>query len=113
MSRIKITSGKGFHLKFSNGVTVSVQLGWGNYCANRDNDAVRDYPTPPNECASPDAEVAIWCDEWKDWHTWGGGVGDEVTGWVPADEVGDIIAYCRQWVPGTPFTLTRKESTNA
>ena len=34
----KITDGKGFHITFKNGVTVSVQFGYGNY----------------------DAEIAIW-----------------------------------------------------
>jgi len=31
---IRITSGKGFHLKFPNGYTASVQFGPGNYCDN-------------------------------------------------------------------------------
>ena len=34
----EITQGKGFHIKFGNGRTISVQWGVGNYCDNRDSD---------------------------------------------------------------------------
>lgn len=30
----KSTFGKGFHLVFDNGITLSTQFGYGNYCAN-------------------------------------------------------------------------------
>ena len=32
MSKFRITSGKGFHLTFNNGITISVQWGKMNYC---------------------------------------------------------------------------------
>ena len=32
---LKITGAKGFQMTFENGWTVSVQFGYGNYCANR------------------------------------------------------------------------------
>lgn len=51
----KITSGKGFHITFANGWTVSVQFGYGNYCENYSN---RDADN--EECTSRDAEVAAW-----------------------------------------------------
>lgn len=37
----RITGGRGFHLKFPNGVTLSTQFGWGNLCDNYDLDAGR------------------------------------------------------------------------
>ena len=54
-----ITGSKGFHIKFENGVTVSVQFGGGNYCDNYD--AVRIGEEPKMRVLeSSDAEVAIW-----------------------------------------------------
>lgn len=56
-----ITMGKGFHMTFQNGYTVSVQWGYGNYCSAKKH---MDMSTPirPYEIAeeSPDAEVAVW-----------------------------------------------------
>ena len=31
-----ITQGKGFFIEFENGYGISVQFGWGNYCANKE-----------------------------------------------------------------------------
>ena len=56
----KITSGRGFHIKFKNGYTVSVQWGPGNYCDNYD------YPISPEgfvdagRLGSTTAECAVW-----------------------------------------------------
>lgn len=49
-----ICAGKGFHLTFENGWTVSVQFGGGNYCANHDEDVRMRDPDSWN------AEVAAW-----------------------------------------------------
>ncbi len=46
-----ITGGKGFHMTFANGYTVSVQFGHGNYCTNR-------YGNDGDKSAN--AEVAAW-----------------------------------------------------
>ena len=43
----------GFHMKFPNGWAVSVQIGYGNYCDNRDQDSGKG---PHTECAN--AEIA-------------------------------------------------------
>ena len=59
----RITYGTGFHLTFSNGITVSVQFGPGNYCDN--------YNMPPRYdnnykiLESEDAEVFAWDKENK------------------------------------------------
>ena len=55
---LRITYGKGFHLAFSNGVTVSVQFGPGNYCDNY-NMPLR-YDNNYKILESEDAEVAAW-----------------------------------------------------
>jgi len=38
MNEFRITQGKGFHLNFPNGVTLSTQFGAGNYGDNYDED---------------------------------------------------------------------------
>lgn len=71
---------RGFHMKFANGYTVSVQWGWGNYCDNRDMSPV------DNSCIN--AEVAVWRPD-------GSFVplqnADDVLGWLSADKVAQII----------------------
>lgn len=62
-----ITQNKGFHITFSNGNTISVQFGAGNYCENQES-----------------AEIAIW-NENDDWAYLG--YGDTVKGWVSPNEV--------------------------
>lgn len=54
----KVTDGKGFHIEFENGITVSVQFGAGNYCQNY-NSRETVLQTGGN-MTSMDAEVAIW-----------------------------------------------------
>ena len=59
----KITRGKGFHVKFENGYTVSVQFGPCNYCVNHDVlPDERPFEVVEQECGergSPDAETAV------------------------------------------------------
>ena len=43
---IRICDNKGFHLDLPNGVTVSVQLGPGNYCDSDCSNAAFDAPKP-------------------------------------------------------------------
>lgn len=80
-----ITDRKGFHMKFANGWTVSVQFGRGNYCSNRElGEFGRDVP-PSNT-----AEIAAWDKDGKwykneDW-------GDDVKGYCGTDEVAEFIA---------------------
>ena len=79
---LKSTQNKGFHLTFENGLTISVQFGRGNYCANRWNDNGRDF----TECE--DAEIAIWDDRGNE-YLFGN---DTVKGYVSADEVAQYIS---------------------
>jgi len=80
----KITEGKGFHMTFANGWTVSVQWGSGNYCQNynaRPSDkserAYEDMQRKLGEAGVPVAEVGWWK-----------GYGEmEVSGYMSPDEV--------------------------
>lgn len=56
----------GFWITFENGITVGVQFGYGNYCENQYNKAVRGWlmnglmgETAPEIVQSKDAEIAI------------------------------------------------------
>ena len=55
----RITGGKGFHLTFANGYTVSVQFGPGNYCDNYDRRIGHDEVESAEE-GSRTAECAVW-----------------------------------------------------
>lgn len=59
MTGFKITLGRGFHVGFVNGWTVSVQFGPGNYCEHYDRDIGHDDATCGKE-GSFDAETACW-----------------------------------------------------
>lgn len=72
-----ITGGRGFHIRFKNGWTVSVQFGGGNYGSNYDLPVMG--PTPP----ATTAEIAAW-DSGGNWYDFGG---DTVDGYKTADEV--------------------------
>lgn len=69
----------GFRMTFSNGNTISVQFGIGNYCENRDE----------SKTSSKNAEIAIWNKE-NVWYNFGS---DEVKGWCDADEVARWINF--------------------
>lgn len=81
----KITSGKGFHISFENGYTISIQFGYGNYCKNY-NVENKTY----SECEN--AEIAIW-DEDGVWHTkdFTGNDDDNVLGYVQPEMVAKMI----------------------
>lgn len=79
-----ITGGKGFHITFENGWTVSVQFGGGNYSDNYDEpigvsrgDLAYELPR------SGTAEIAAWGPDGK-WHDFGE---DTVAGWKTPAEV--------------------------
>ena len=55
----KISGGKGFHVTFENGWTVSVQFGPGNYCDNYDM-RVGEEETTAGKQGSHTAECAVF-----------------------------------------------------
>ena len=54
-----ITDKKGFHIRFENGWTVSVQFCPGNYCQNYDRH-IGDDEALCGKIGSSDAECAMW-----------------------------------------------------
>jgi len=93
---MRITYGKGVHYIFDNGVTVSVQIGGGNYCNNYGfpiGPITRDNPLP----SSNTAEIAIWPEskEWANLNSPNENYENGVAGHVPIDEVIDILATCK------------------
>ena len=98
MTQLKITQGTGFHLKFKNGVTLSVQIGGGSYSANYDHDIGR--PTyekllPP----SRRAEIAVWCASDNEMIKFSGG--DTVAAYISIDDILKLITLLHD-LPGTP-----------
>jgi hypothetical protein len=81
----KITAGKGFHLTFDNGWTVSVQWGPSNYCSNQATDfsIPREIAANCGEYQSNTAEVAAWTENAQD--------DDPIRAYIRADEVADLI----------------------
>jgi|TARA_R110000751_G_scaffold65021_1_gene133289 hypothetical protein len=80
----------GFHLKFSNGWTISVQFGYYNYC-NNNLDRLSSLETADGYAGSDNAEVAAW-DSNERWYDFGT---DTVKGYLNADEVSDFIHMIR------------------
>jgi hypothetical protein len=82
---LTITQGKGFRLKFENGLTISVQFGKESYCSQKGQ---------PQQSLqeSEDAEIAIW-DMSEKWFSFGH---DNVEGYVSADEVANWITATKQ-----------------
>ena len=79
----RITSNKGFHITFENGLTVSTQFSQHNYCDNSRLENVKP------ECIN--AEVAIWNNEGK-WVTKEFyNIDDDVIGYLTSDEVIEIM----------------------
>jgi hypothetical protein len=80
----RISQGKGFQMTFANGITVSVQFGLTNYCANRDTGAayariVKQMQDRAGSTSCKNAEFLAWDADGKDI-----GVAD---GWLTPDQV--------------------------
>ena len=72
----KITQGKGFHITFANGYSVSVQWGLGSYSDNYSICADGDFDAVNRKCGadgSATAEIAGWNadGEWSHPDDWG------------------------------------------
>jgi len=95
------TNGRGFQITFPNGITLSTQFGWGNYCENYEGSeklALQEELTKTN-WESNDAEIAIigrhgeWLTkEFKD-------EGDDVLGRIKIDEWLKAFDFCRNYKP--------------
>lgn len=83
---ITITNSRGFRLKFDNEWTISVQLGYENYCANYNKG---DYNTTPE--SSPNAEIAVFNPDGDMIEL----LNDTVCGYVPTEAVTNAIMLVR------------------
>ena len=91
---IKITRASGFQMSFDNGFTVSVQIGTMNYHSNRyteqsewvkfDGDLINMADYKSGELGSPNAEIAILCND-EIMH-------DTVAGWVKPKDIATLLA---------------------
>ncbi len=84
-SMFKSTYNRGFQIKFSNGITISVQFGPMNYCERSSRSVSNPYYDMVNQnvTESGTAEIAIW-DDTDTWFNFGN---DTVKGWTTPDEV--------------------------
>jgi hypothetical protein len=89
---LKDIQGKGFHLTFKNGLTISVQFGYGNYCDNRMKSINNPINLFSHKLSSQNAEIGIW-DKEQNWitNTFIDCNGDGVKGYLSADEIADLI----------------------
>ena len=96
----KINDNKGFQVTFENGLTLSTQFGWANYCENR----VSLPASSPRPAECENAEVAVIGEDGV-WYTRAifGALGEEicgdVVGWIGADRWADLVDIVRCWVP--------------
>jgi len=97
----KITDGKGFHMTFKNGVTVSVQFGVGNYCSNHNELTLLGKEKEYSSWSSHTAEVGIW-DKNNKWITkkcpyLDVAEYDDVAGHILADEIIDVLTWAKNY----------------
>lgn len=86
-----IVERKGFHIKFSNNLVVSVQFGKYNYCQNRDG---------VNGAPSETAEVAVFDDHSGEFITQQfTDSADDVAGWQTPEQVAVIMNKVANWQP--------------
>lgn len=94
-----ITDGKGFHMTFENGLTISVQFGYMNYCSNRDTNKLFKLTSKhtirhDHDIQSENAEIMIWDKDnntLTDLFTKDGESDGTVAGWISVDRLADII----------------------
>lgn len=115
MKGFKVTGGKGFHLTFENGITISTQFGGGNYCDNHDYPITSmpystesQYKLEAETPTCPNAEIMIWIGKGsKEKDTITQEVvnkvlgrntsGDTVEGYIEVEEWIQIINYLQEY----------------
>lgn len=87
----KINHGKkGFRVEFDNGLTLSVQYGKCNYCERQDYLTI--HEPNPYEIKSKDFEMAVL----KDGNMLQLSEHDTVAGWIPFEELPQIMQYVKE-----------------
>ena len=94
---ISITGKKGFQISMSNGITVSVQFGPGNYCEQRDADFIAPEQSIMDWTSGTAEVAAFYTDSGnmdRDWIQVDGFTDewDDVSGWNDADRVAEFIS---------------------
>lgn len=98
-----ITDGKGFHLKFSNGWSISVQFGIHNYCENQSMSWANDANIKAGENGSDTAEIAIIQPDGEFFQHPDYPYEDDVCGYRSANDVSGFIAWTAAQPPaGSP-----------
>lgn len=94
-SMFSITDGKGFHITFQNGVTISVQFGPGHCCERRTAGRFQpeEAPEEKERWESSDAEVAILLPNGKFYRMQ---EHNDVLGWQTAEDVAKWIEVARK-----------------
>jgi hypothetical protein len=94
----RITGGRGFHITFENGYTVSVQFGAGNYCEHYDGDYERGKELAA--AGSVNAEAAVWAKggDMIQYGDWSDTVGNRLS---PAD-----VLELLNWAAAQPASVT-------
>lgn len=87
MSQFNSIFNKGFKMTFSNGWTISVQFGYGNFCQNNHHPEGYYFSKNQNVTTCEDAEIAIW-DINGEWYNFGS---DTVKGYCSTNEVAEWI----------------------
>jgi len=87
----RITEGKGFHMSFDNGLTVSVQWGYGNYSDNRNIEINH------NNLESSCAEVLVYYSEGEQENCTEMFGMKDCDGWVSAERVAKLIYDVSIW----------------
>ena len=112
-----ITDGKGFHITFENGWTVSVQFGQYNYCHNRNYRATLDFTALGGAAGCEDAEVAAWPNGGEMCSHGPGFENDSVAGWRTPAQVLELMVWaaaqdktCNQCNAGNKEELNEQEA---
>lgn len=89
-------SNRGFHITFDNGITLSTQIGAGNYCDNYHSEF--DFKNPRNSWKSDECEIAIM-DKDGNFITKQLSNKDDVMGWVKFEKWLKVFDWCRNYKP--------------
>ncbi len=97
---LRLLRNKGFHITFDNQVTVSVQLGGGNYCDNYDWKIAKHtcVVVPPSSCV----EIMCWRNVDGDpdevfGEEWSRYCGESVIGWAKMDRLLEVLNWAAKY----------------
>lgn len=99
MKTFRNNNGRGFHITFPNGVMLSTQFGWGNYCENYNSGLSIMEEMSKKNWESDDCEIAIIApgEKWitKEFRD----DGDDVLGRLKIDDWLQAFDFARNYQP--------------